>query len=78
MRNPWGEFQGLLPAAPLYVAKVISVSVAGGSSVVELPGGSTKRFEVRGISVAAGAYAFVRDGEIRGPAPAVVPVDLEV
>lgn len=74
--NPWRELQGLQPADPLLVVEVIAHQVDGITSLVELPGG--QQFKVRGQAVAEGAFAFVRGGEIRGEAPAVVPVTLEV
>ncbi len=71
----WRQFQQLLPKAPLTVAKVLTHN-ADGSSSVEFPGGGT--FKARGQGVDVGGYAFVRGGEVLGPAPAVVPVTLEV
>lgn len=71
----WREFQDLLPHDPLLVAEVVSHN-ADGTSTVEFPNGS--RMKVRGQGVEEGGYAFIRGGEIRGQAPAVVPVTLEV
>lgn len=73
--NPWREFQGLLPAQPLLVAEVIAVHVDG-TSTLEMPDGS--QFRARGDTLSAGAFAFVQGGEIRGEAPGVVVVPLEV
>jgi hypothetical protein len=75
MKNPWLEFRGLLPAAPLYVVEVIAHN-ADGTSTVEMPGGD--QFRVRGQGVGIGDFAFVRDGVIEGEAPAVAPVTLDV
>lgn len=71
----WLDFNSLLPSDPLLVAEVVSHD-SGGASTVEFPNGS--RLKVRGQGVAVGNYAFIRGGEIRGEAPPVVPVTLEV
>ena len=73
--NLWRDFEGLLPSDPLLVAQVVTLH-ADGTSTVEFQNGSQLR--VRGQGVAVAAYAFIRGGEIRGEAPAVVPVVLEV
>lgn len=65
----------LLPGDPLTVAVVVSHN-ADGTSTVEFPNGS--QLKVRGQGVAVGSYAFIKGGEIRGEAPAVTPVTLEV
>lgn len=75
MRNPWRDFQALLPAPPLYVVEVTAHN-ADGTSTVEFPTGLT--FRVRGQDVAIGAFAFVRNDVIEGEAPAVAPITLEV
>ncbi|PJK00851.1 hypothetical protein CO641_02455 [Lysobacteraceae bacterium NML91-0213] len=74
IRTSWGAFEDLL-ADPLLVAVVLEHN-ADGTSTVALPGGGQLR--VRGQGVDEGAHAFIRGGEIRGPAPAVVPITLEV
>lgn len=71
----WPSFQSLLPADPLLVAQVVSHD-AGGASTVQFPNGS--RLKARGQGVAVGSYAFIRGGEIRGQAPSVAPITLEV
>lgn len=73
--NLWRDFEGLLPRDPLLVAQVVALN-ADGTSTVQFINGSQLR--VRGQGVAVGDYAFIRGGEIRGEAPAVVPVVLEV
>lgn len=75
MRNPWREFQALLPASALYVVEVTAHN-ADGTSTVAFPTGES--FTVRGQGVAIGNFAFVRDGVIEGEAPAVAPITLEV
>ena len=57
------------------VAEVIAHN-ADGTSTVSFPNGST--LKVLGQSVAVSDYAFIRDGEIRGEAPATTPVTLDV
>lgn len=71
----WREFDGLLPKRPLTIATVLSHN-SDGTSTVQYPGGAQVR--VRGQSVAVAANAFIRDGEIRGAAPAVTPDVLDV
>lgn len=74
IRTSWGAFEDLL-ADPLLVAIVLEYN-ADGTSTVILPGGGQLR--VRGQGVEAGGHAFIRGGEIRGVAPSVVPIVLEV
>lgn len=69
------QFAGLLPQLPLLVGRVTAVN-GDGTSTVAYANGAT--VTVRGTTVAAGHYAFIRDGEIRGEAPAVTPVTLDV
>jgi hypothetical protein len=75
--NLWAQFQGLLPGSPLLVAQIVTVDTDG-SSVLELPGG--EQFKARGgTGLDTGDWVYVREGEIRGPAPAVtVGADLIV
>ncbi len=76
MSNPWRQFLDLLPSARTTIAQVVTV-YADGTSLVEYPDGA--QLVVRGASVAADAYAFIKDGEIRGEASAgATPLDLEV
>ena len=67
--NLFARFRALMPASPLLVCTVISS--AGGSAIVELPGGA--RLTVRG-SGTVGTNVFVRAGAIEGDAP-TLPVD---
>ncbi len=70
----WEEFEQL-SADPLLVAQVLAHN-ADGTSTVQFPNGST--LKVMGQGVGVGDFAFIRGGEIRGEAPPVVPVVLEV
>lgn len=72
----WQEFGVAVAREPLLVALVVAVDAARGTTTVEFPNGS--QLVVRGSGVAVGGHAFVRGGEIRGAAPAVVPTELEV
>lgn len=69
------DFAALLPSDPLLVAQVVAHN-ADGTSTVAFPNGS--QLKVRGQGVAVGGMAFIKDGEIRGAAPAAVPITLEV
>ncbi|MEF3081856.1 hypothetical protein V3391_06470 [Luteimonas sp. SMYT11W] len=72
----WHEFGDAVARDPLLVAVVVDMDAARGLTTVEFPNGS--QLVVRGTGVAVGGHAFVRAGEIRGVAPAVVPAELEV
>lgn len=74
--NLYRALRELLPESPLQVATVVQVFEAEGASTVTWPGGSQQR--VRGISVAAGQPAFVRNGVIEGAAPALTLEVIEV
>jgi hypothetical protein len=71
----WRDFEALLPHDPLLVAQVVAHN-SDGTSTVEFPNGS--QLKVRGQDVDVGDHAFIRAGEIRGQAPAVTPITLEV
>lgn len=73
-RTLWNAFEDLV-ADPLLVAEVVAHN-ADGSSTVQFPNGSV--LKVMGQDVEEGSYAFIRSGEVRGEAPSVVPVTLEV
>lgn len=75
MSGIYRDFSALLPKDPLLVAEVIEHN-ADGTSTVQFPNGS--QLKVLGQGVAVAAFAFIRGGEIRGEAPAVTPVVLEV
>ena len=74
--NLYRALRELLPEAPLQVATVVAVHTSTGDSTVEWPGGSQQR--VRGVSVAAGQHAFVRNDVIEGVAPALTLEVIEV
>ena len=74
--NLWRDFSGLLAEAPTSVVQVITHRVDGRTSIVEYPNAS--QTVVQGQRVAEGDYAFIRNGEMIGPAPAVSPVTVDV
>lgn len=74
--NLYRALRELLPEAPLQVATVVTVHTEAGDSTVTWPGGSQQR--VRGVGVAAGGLAFVRNGVIEGAAPALTLEVIEV
>lgn len=74
--NPWKRFTQLLPGGQRTVGEVLSISAATGTSIIELRNGV--QIAVRGVSVPVGSRAFVRDGEITGPAPELPQYDIEV
>lgn len=75
MSGLYRDFSALLPSDPLLVAQVVSLN-ADGTSTVAFPNGS--QLKVRGQGIAVSGFAFIRGGEIRGEAPAVVPATLLV
>jgi hypothetical protein len=74
--NLYRALRELLPEAPLQVATVAAVHTATGDSTITWPGGAQQR--VRGVGVAAGGLAFVRNGVIEGAAPGLTPETIEV
>lgn len=71
----WQEFNEAVGRDPLLIVRIVELH-PDASSTVEFPNGS--RLRVRGNSVAAGSHAFIRSGEVRGPAPDITLVELEV
>lgn len=74
--NLFRTLRSLLPEPPLLVATVVSVNAGAGTSLVQFSGGGNQT--VRGTDVAAGQKAFVRNGLVEGPAPALPLVTIEV
>jgi hypothetical protein len=74
--NIWQQFRGTLGNAPTSVVQVITHQSDGRTSIVQFPNGS--QTVVQGQSVAESDYAFIRDGEMIGPAPAVTPTTIDV
>ncbi|RAH37403.1 hypothetical protein [Halomonas sp. SL1] len=74
-RNLYRQFLDLIPRDPLLVGEVTSHNTDG-TSTLQLPGGGTLR--ARGQGVAVGLKAFVQTGEIRGEAPDLTDVTVEV
>lgn len=74
--NLYRALRELLPEAPLQVATVTAVHTSTGDSTVTWPGGSLQR--VRGVNVAAGRLAFIRNGVVEGAAPALTLEIIEV
>lgn len=66
MSNLYRQFLRLIPRDALQVGAVTAHN-PDGTSDVELPGNQTIR--VRGQDVAIGSNAFIRSGQIVGPAP---------
>ena len=73
--NVWSQFKKLLPSHALLAGEVTAHN-ADGTSMVRLPDG--KELKVFGTSVGIGSYAFVRGGEIVGPAPSLPIYNVEV
>lgn len=73
--NPFLAFRRLLPGSPLQVGTVLT-HTGSGDSIVQLPEGGN--VTVRGDSVATLQNAYLRDGQIQGPAPNITPVEFTV
>lgn len=67
------DFQALLPASPLLVGDVVSIS--NGLATIELPDGAL--ISARG-GASVGQRVFVRGGAIEGQAPALPFVEIVV
>jgi len=74
--NPWKRFIGLLPGGVRTVATVRSINTTAGLSEVELRTGT--RVTVRGVDVPVNSKAYIADGVITGPAPALPHYDVDV
>lgn len=74
--NPWKRFIGLLPGGVRTVAIVRSINAPAGLSEVELRTGT--RVTVRGVDVPVNSKAYIADGVITGPAPALPHYDVDV
>ena len=72
MSNIYRQFLDLIPARPLEVGEVISIS--SGVATIELPGGGI--IQARGQATVS-QRVFVRDGIIEGTAPTLTYVDGE-
>lgn len=70
MSNVYRALLGLLPARPLLVGTIATIS--GGVATITLPGGGT--MQARG-SGGIGDRVFFRDGLIEGAAPSL-PIEL--
>lgn len=75
MANPWSRFGALMSSGAKAVVTVASVN-ADGTSTVTLRSGAT--LQVRGDSVAAGQKAIIQGGEIKGKAPDLPVVSIDV
>ncbi|CAM3306474.1 hypothetical protein [Halomonas lysinitropha] len=74
-RNLYRQFLDLIPRDPMFVGEVIQHH-PDGTSTLQLPGGGNLR--ARGQGVAVGLKAFVQAGEVKGEAPALTDVVVEV
>lgn len=73
--NPYRQLIELLPKNPLVVGTVIAVH-SDGTVTVEYPGGGQQRARAEGYAVAD--VVFVQGGEVRGPAPALTAITINV
>lgn len=73
MANLLKEFKSLLPASPLLVGEVLSIT--SNILTIELPDGS--QITARGVAT-VGQRVFVRDGMVEGLAPTLSYVDVDL
>lgn len=74
MGNIYARFARLLPREPLQIGEITAHN-ADGTSTVTLPTGTIR---ARGQSVPVSQKAFVRGGEVIGPAPTLPSYTVEV
>jgi len=75
MPNPWKALLGILPQDVDQVGQITTV-LADGMSVVALVGGGS--ITATGDGYQVGDPVWVKGGIIRGRAPSLSPVDVEV
>lgn len=75
MSNQYTQFFDLFPKDELAVGQVIT-QYADGTSLLEMPAGG--QVIVRGTTVAVGKNAFIQQGEIKGEAPNLNVIEIEV
>jgi hypothetical protein len=75
MANVWTQFKKLLPSDAILAGQVTAHNTDG-TSTITLPDGS--QIKALGTSVTVGQRAFVRAGEVLGPAPGLPIYDIEV
>ncbi|MCB1809991.1 MAG: hypothetical protein KDJ99_33905 [Candidatus Competibacteraceae bacterium] len=76
MANLWAEFQALFTQSPTWIGTVVQHIGSDYSNVQLINGGSLIR--AKGQSIAIGQRCYVKDGEIIGPAPNILVVDIIV
>jgi len=74
-RNLYRQFLALIPRDPMLVGDITHHN-SDGTSTIQLPDGGTLR--ARGQSVDVGKKAFVQAGEVKGEAPSLSVVTIEV
>lgn len=74
MANPWTTLLSILPQETEQVGEITTI-LADGTRVVALVGGGSVTATGDGQ---VGDAVFVRGGIIRGTAPSLTPVDIEV
>jgi len=75
MSNPWKELLGLLPSDAMKIGQVQAVG-ADGTATVALVGGGA--ITATGSGYSPGQAVFVKGGIIRGQAPTLAAVDIQV
>jgi len=73
--NVYRQLIDLLPQDPVRVGTIAAVH-ADSTVTVTYPGGGQQRARAEGYSVAD--TVFIQSGEVRGPAPALSAVTIEV
>lgn len=73
--NPYRQLLELLPSNPLNAGTVTAVH-SDSTVTVEYPGGGVQRVRAEGYAVSD--TVFVQGGEVRGPAPALTAITIDV
>lgn len=76
MSNRYQALAAILAPKPLLSIVTVVTINGDGTSIVEYPGGA--QAIVRGTAVAEGGKAFVQNGEIRGEAPPLDSITIDV
>lgn len=75
MPNLYRQFLDLVPRDALLVGEVTNHN-SDGTSLIQLPGGGIIR--ARGQGVAVGLKAFIQAGEVKGEAPELADVTIDI
>lgn len=76
MRNLWAKFRDLIPKQPLLVAEIVSGTAPYYS--VTFADGGVQRVFAGADTYSAGAFVYVQDSKIVGPAPTLTDYTIDL